>query len=83
MQQLREILDDKLVMLPCENIVFPHKYSVYSAKLKQCTSAAGVISSISSTERGEVFYRPTDWLGSRDPLTPVRYTRGSSFGLDD
>ena len=33
-----------------------------------------VISSISSTERGEVFYGPTDWLGSRDPLTPVRYT---------
>jgi hypothetical protein len=30
-----------------------------------------MISSISSTERGEVFYGPTDWLGSRDPLTPV------------
>jgi hypothetical protein len=42
-----------------------------------------VISSISSTEGGEVFYGPTDWLGSRDPLTPVRYTRGSLFGLDD
>ena len=36
-----------------------------------------LISSISSTERGEVFYGPTDWLGSRDPMTPVRYTRGS------
>jgi hypothetical protein len=42
-----------------------------------------VISSISSTERGEVFYGPTDWLGSRDPMTPVRYTRGSPTGLDD
>jgi hypothetical protein len=29
-----------------------------------------VISSISGTERGEVFYGPTDWLRSRDPLTP-------------
>jgi hypothetical protein len=29
-----------------------------------------LISSISSTERGEVFYGPTDWLGSRDPMTP-------------
>jgi hypothetical protein len=42
-----------------------------------------MISSISSTERGEVFYGPTDWLGSRDPMTPVRYTRGSSTGLAD
>jgi hypothetical protein len=42
-----------------------------------------VISSISSTERGEVFYGPTDWLGSRDPLTPARYIRDSLFGLDD
>jgi hypothetical protein len=42
-----------------------------------------VISSISSMERGEVFYRPTDWLGSHDPLTPVRYTHGSLFGLAD
>jgi hypothetical protein len=42
-----------------------------------------VISSISSTERGEVFYGPTDWLGSRDPMTHVRYTRGSSLGLAD
>ena len=37
----------------------------------------------SSTERGEVFYGPTDWLGSRDPMTPVRYTRGSLLGLAD
>jgi hypothetical protein len=42
-----------------------------------------VISSISSTERGEVFYGPTDWLGSHDPMTPVRYMHGSSTGLDD
>jgi hypothetical protein len=42
-----------------------------------------VISSISSTERGEVFYGPMDWLGSHDPMTPVRYTHGSSTGLDD
>jgi hypothetical protein len=42
-----------------------------------------VISSASGTARGEVFYGPTDWLGSRDPMTPVRYTRGSSTGLDD
>jgi hypothetical protein len=28
-----------------------------------------MISSASGTERGEVFYRPTDWLGSRDPMT--------------
>jgi hypothetical protein len=42
-----------------------------------------MISSISSTERGEVFYGPTDWLGSHDPMTPVRYTRGSLTGLAD
>jgi hypothetical protein len=42
-----------------------------------------MISSASGMERGEVFYGPTDWLGSRDPMTPVRYTRGSSTGLDD
>jgi hypothetical protein len=42
-----------------------------------------VISSISSTERGEVFYGPTDWLGSRDPMTHIRCTRGSSTGLAD
>jgi hypothetical protein len=42
-----------------------------------------VISSASGTERGEVFYGPTDWLGSHDPMTPVRYTHGSSTGLDD
>jgi hypothetical protein len=42
-----------------------------------------VISSISSTERGEVFYGPTDWMGSRDPMTHIRYMHGSSIGLDD
>jgi hypothetical protein len=42
-----------------------------------------VISSASGTERGEVFYGPTDWLGSHDPMTHIRYTRGSPFGLDD
>ncbi|KAF8487071.1 hypothetical protein DFH94DRAFT_621680 [Russula ochroleuca] len=42
-----------------------------------------VISSISRTERGEVFYGLTDWLGSRDPMTPVRYTHGSPTGLAD
>jgi hypothetical protein len=42
-----------------------------------------VISSTSGMERGEVFYGPTDWLGSRDPMTHVRYTCGSLFGLDD
>jgi hypothetical protein len=30
-----------------------------------------VISSASGTERGEVFYGPTDWLGSRDPMTHI------------
>jgi hypothetical protein len=28
-----------------------------------------VISSASGMERGKVFYRPTDWLGLRDPMT--------------
>jgi hypothetical protein len=31
--------------------------------------AKKVISSASGMERGEVFYGPTDWLGSRDPMT--------------
>jgi hypothetical protein len=42
-----------------------------------------VISSASGMERGEVFYGPTDWLGSRDPMTPIQYTRGSPTGLAD
>jgi hypothetical protein len=42
-----------------------------------------LISSASGTERGEVFYGPTDWLGSHDPMTHIRYTHGSLFGLDD
>jgi hypothetical protein len=42
-----------------------------------------LISSASGTARGEVFDGPTDWLGSRDPMTPVRYTRGSLTGLAD
>jgi hypothetical protein len=42
-----------------------------------------LISSASGTERGEVFYGPTDWLGSRDPMTHIRYTRGSSTELAD
>jgi hypothetical protein len=42
-----------------------------------------LISSASGTERGEVFYGPTDWLGSHDPMTHIRYTHGSSTGLAD
>jgi hypothetical protein len=42
-----------------------------------------LISSASGTERGEAFYGPTDWLGSRDPMIHIRYTHGSLFGLDD
>jgi hypothetical protein len=49
----------------------------------KCKLALCLISSASGTARGEVFNGPTDWLGSRDPMTPVRYTRGSSTGLDD
>jgi hypothetical protein len=36
-------------------------------------SAGTVISSASGMERGEVFYGPTDWLGSRDPMTHYDY----------
>jgi hypothetical protein len=42
-----------------------------------------MISSASGMERGEVFYGPTDWLGSRDPMTHIQYARGSSTGLAD
>jgi hypothetical protein len=42
-----------------------------------------MISSASGMARGEVFDGPTDWLGSRDPMTHIRYTRGSSTGLAD
>jgi hypothetical protein len=41
---------------------------------------AGVISSASSMEGGEVFYGPTDWLGSCNPMTHYDYTPDSSFG---
>ena len=37
-----------------------------------------VISSASGTEGGEVFYGPTDWLGSRDPMTHYHYAPDSS-----
>jgi hypothetical protein len=47
------------------------------------TQPAILISSASGTERGEVFYGPTDWLGSRDPMTRIRYTCGSSTELAD
>jgi hypothetical protein len=33
-----------------------------------------VISSASGKERGEVFYRPTDWLGSCDPMRLIMIT---------
>jgi hypothetical protein len=42
-----------------------------------------MISSASGMERGEVFYRPMDWLGSRDPMTHYNYAPDSSSGLDD
>ena len=44
---------------------------------------AKLISSASGMERGEVFYGPTDKLGSRDPMTHYDYAPDSSLGLDD
>jgi hypothetical protein len=32
---------------------------------------------------GEVFYGLTDWLGSRDPMTPYNTHVAHRFGLDD
>jgi hypothetical protein len=40
-----------------------------------------VISSAFGMGRGEVFYGPTDWLGSRDPMTHHDYAPDSSSGL--
>jgi hypothetical protein len=37
-----------------------------------------VISSASGIERGEVFYGPTDWLRSRNPMTHYNYAPDSS-----
>jgi hypothetical protein len=49
-----------------------------------CTpSTVFVISSASGTEGGEVFYGPTDWLGSHNPMTHYDYTPDSLLGLDD
>ena len=42
-----------------------------------------LISSASGMERGEVFYGPTDWLGSRDPMTPYDTRMAHQLGLDD
>jgi hypothetical protein len=42
-----------------------------------------VISSTSGTEEGEVFYGLTDWLGSRDPMTPYNTHMARQLGLDD
>jgi hypothetical protein len=39
--------------------------------------------SASGMERGEVFYGPTDWLGSHDSMTHYDYAPDSSSGLDD
>jgi hypothetical protein len=40
-----------------------------------------LISSAFGMERGEVFYGPTDWLGSRDPMTHDDYAPDSYSGL--
>jgi hypothetical protein len=48
---------------------------VRNLSLLSVPTGTELISSISSTERGEVFYGPTDWLGSCDPLTPVQYMK--------
>jgi hypothetical protein len=42
-----------------------------------------VISFAFGTEEGEVFYGLTDWLGSRDPLTPYDTCMAHRYGLDD
>jgi hypothetical protein len=42
-----------------------------------------VISSASGMEEGEVFYGPTDWLRSCDPLTPYNTRVAHQFGLAD
>ena len=42
-----------------------------------------VISFAFGTEEGEVFYGLTDWLGSRDPLTPYNTCMAHRYGLDD
>ena len=47
-----------------------HRCDRYRCGVGFCCTVDVVISSASGTERGEVFYGPTDWLGSRDPMTP-------------
>jgi hypothetical protein len=42
-----------------------------------------MISSTSGTEGGEVFYGLTDWLGSRDPMTPYNTCVAHRLGLGD
>jgi hypothetical protein len=42
-----------------------------------------VISSASGMEGGEVFDGPTDWLGSRDSMTPYDTRVAHRLGLDD
>jgi hypothetical protein len=37
------------------------------------STTLSLISSASGMERGEVFYGPTDWLGSHDPMTHYNY----------
>jgi hypothetical protein len=71
-----EILQD--LPLPVETVINDGLDFVLVFALDQF-----VISSASGMARGEVFDGPTDWLGSRDPMTPIRYTHGSPTGLDD
>jgi hypothetical protein len=72
-----------LVPLPLTTIMSPATTRDQTSAWKRSFEGRVVISSASGMERGEVFYGPTDWLGSRDPMTHVRYTHGSLIGLDD
>jgi hypothetical protein len=65
------------------NKIFPDGVPTQGEGRRHRCRGGGVISSASGMERGEVFYRPTDWLGSRDPMTPGDYAPDSSSGLDD
>ena len=64
-------------------LTLPHLEVISTSRAFRNSSSSALISSAFGTEEGEVFYGLTDWLGSRDPLTPYDTRVAHRFGLDD
>ena len=72
-----------LAPLPPITIMSPATTRDQISMWKRSFEGRVVISSISRTERGEVFYRLMDWLLSRDPLLMYDTRMAHLLGLAD